>query len=427
MRQVHNVLVYPCETRVGAELVHCLRYSPHFRVSGCAATEVRSGYAFDNSAGALPRTDTDEFLPELTRIIRGRSIDFVYPASDEALTELAELAADGLVEAEVIAPPVDVCRLCASKPAIHAFFSGKLPLPERYRREQLAAIGVPAWAVSEKRWATGRLVDGRYGALSEDEAFFEYMPGAEFAVDCFSGGADGALLFVSGRERRVVADGDAVNDVLCARPEFRRFAEAVNAELKLRGAWCFLLRGDHGGTLRLMGIRPGLGLGAGLQRARGVNLPAATLRDRLGMKVDLSANPLPEGTEAASVDRRQGDCFRMNLRYDTAYLDLENTVVVDGGVDLDAVRFIFSCRNRGVRVVLVGRGAEPPEKLLERHSLSGLFDQVLWVGEDEAKSSVMTSRGAIFVDDDQEERREAAARLGIPVFDPSAFAALAGV
>jgi hypothetical protein len=338
---------------------------------------------------------------------------------------MAELAADGLVEAEVVAPPVDVCRLCASKPAIHSFFSGKLELPERYRRDQLAASGSPAWAVSEKRWSAGRLVDGRYGTLGDDEAVFEYMPGSEFAVDCFSD-AGGVLRFLSGRERRVVAFGGGVNEILRERPEFRRFAETINVEVKVRGAWAFLLRGDAQGALRLMGIRPGLGLGSALQRARGVNLPAATLRDRLGMEVKFSPNRLPDAAECASLDRRPANHFRMNLEYDTAYLGLENTVIVNGKVDPDAARFVFACRNRGTRVVVVERGAEPPEKALALHGLSGLFDQVLRVGGSEAKSSVMTGGRAVFIDESADERREVAASLGIPVFDPSAFDALSG-
>ena len=401
------------------ELNHCLRFSPHFRVFTSAGDPVRDGYALDNSAGFLPPIKSDEFLPELTRVIREKSIDFVYPASDEALIELSELAADGLVEAEVVAPPVDVCRLCASKPAFYAFFSGKIELPEQCRRDRLTAADFPVWVVSEKRWAKGRKVDGSAETIRNDEVVFEYMPGAEFAVDCFSD-AGGALLFVSGRERRVFSGWNSVNDVLCERKDFRRFADAINVELKMRGAWTFLLREDRIGNLRLMGLRPGLGLGVGLQRARGINLVTATLCDRLGMTVGF----VPNAMENASADWRPSGHFRLNIEYDTAYLDLENTVIVDGKVDLDAVRFIFACRNKGTRVVLVERGFEPPEKMLARHGLTGLFDQVLWIEGNEGKSSVMTSGKAIFIDDNSTERREVALSLGIPVFDPSAFAAL---
>ena len=419
MRRVHNILVYPCETQVGMELNHCLRFSPHFRVFGCAGEPVRAGYAFDNSAGFLPPIKSDEFLPELTRVIREKNIDFVFPASDESLTELSELAADGLVEAEVVAPPVDVCRLCSSKSAIHAFFSGKVELPGQCRRDQLTADDFPVWVVSEQRWAKGRKVDGNAESIRDDEAVFEYIPGTEFAVDCFSD-AGNALLFVSGRERRVFSGWNSVNDILCERQDFRRFAEAINVELKLRGAWTFLLREDKLGKLRLMGLRPSLGLGAGLQRIRGINLVTATLCDRLGMDVRF----VPNKMEGASADWRPAGHFRLNIEYDTAYLDLENTVIVDGKVDLDAVRFIFSCRNKGTRVVLVERGFDPPEKMLARHGLTGLFDQVLWIEGNEGKSSVMTSSKAIFVDDSSTERREVALSLGIPVFDPSAFDAL---
>lgn len=419
MRRVRNILVYPCETQVGMELNRSLRFSPHFRVFGCAGDSVRAGYAFADSAGFLPPVGSDEFLPELTRVIRERSIDFVYPASDEALAELAELAADGLVEAEVVAPSLDVCRICASKTATHAFFSGKLELPKQYRRDSIDASEYPVWAISETRWSNGRRVDGRAELFGDDESVFEYMPGAEFAVDCFSD-AGRALLFVAGRERRVFERGVGVNDVLCDREEFRRFAEAINVELKMRGAWCFLLREDAERNLRLIGIRAGLGLGSGLQRIRGVNLAAATLCDRLGMDVSFA----PNGMDGASVDRRYAEHCRLNVRYDTVYLDLENTVVVDGKVDLDAIRFIFACRNRGTRVVAVERGFDPPEKMLAAHGLAGLFDQVLWIEGNEGKSSVMTSSKAIFVDDNSTERREVALSLGIPVFDPSAFDAL---
>lgn len=419
MKRINNVLVYPCETPLGMELHASLQHCPDFRLFGCAGDPVRGGYVYRNTLGPLPSVQADDFLPSLTQMVREHHIDFIYPASDRALAELSELAADGLVEAEVMALGPDVCRLCRSKPAMYAHFSGKLALPRQYRAGQIAVGDFPLWRAGGGDRG-GRRIDAP-GDMSPagDEIFFEYLPGREYTVDCFTD-VSGGLLFAAGRERRAAMRPNSLNSVLCEHPAFRRFADTVNVELAMRGAWSFLLREDRSGQLRLFAIRPRLGASSGLQRVRGINLALAALYDRLGREVRLVVNDLPE----ASVERQLTNFYRLHLQYDTAYLDLENTVVTGGEVNLDAIRFIYQCRNRGIRVVLVERGLEPPEKLLARHRLDGLFDQVLWIEGAEGKSTVMTSQKAIFVDDEAVERREVAQNLGIPVFAPCALEAL---
>ena len=421
MKRINNVLVYPCETSLGRELHDSICHSPDFRLFGSPGDPVRGGYVYRLAIGPLPPLHADEFLPSLTQTVREYHIDFIYPASDQALLELSELASDGLVEAEVMAPGPDVCRKCLSRAAMHAFFSGKIDLPRQYRPGQIAAGDFPLWLDSGGMHRGGRRVDGTedLAHAAEDTLLLEYLPGGEYAVDCFTDGSRG-LLFVSGRERRAVGRHDSFNSILCDSPVFRRFADAINVEMAMRGAWSFLLKEDAMGRLRLVNIRPRPSASSGLQRARGMNLALEALHDRLGREVRPVLNELP----GASADRQLTGLYRLHLHYDTVYMNLENTVTANGRVNLDTIRFIYQCRNRGVRVVLVERGPEPPERMLAQYRLDGLFDQVLWLEGTEGKSTVMTGQRAICIDAVEAERREVAKNLGLPVFAPSAIDAL---
>ena len=425
---IRNVLVFPCESAVGGELHQALRHSAHFRLYGCSEDPGRGRALYENHLGALPALDSPLFLPELAKTIRNHAVHFVFPASDEAIVRMSEWSADSLIEAEVMTPGPDMCRICASKGATYAFFAGKLPVPRQFRLDELGDADFPVVIKPDSRAVDG----GVHIAASRAEAEFmlrrspldsitEFLPGDEFTVDCFTD-RSGSLLFVSGRERMRFSGGACVQSRLAENPLFRRYAETINVELRPRGPWFLQLKEDRFGTLRLTEVRARVGYVSGLQRAMGVNLPLLALRERLGMPVSVPANAIPR----AMVERSLANHCLLDMKYDAAYVDLDDTVVVGGQVNLDAARFVFQCRNRGVPVFLVFRGLRHPEKILRRHRLDNLFDDVFWIRGNEGKSTVITHSRAVFVDDCPMERWEVRHSLGIPVFDPSGFESLLG-
>ena len=254
---------------------------------------------------------------------------------------------------------------------------------------------------------------------SPDDLIMEYLPGAEYTVDCFTD-RHRRLLYAGGRTRGRVANGISVNSRDLPDPRFGRLAETINGALPLRGAWFFQLRENASGIPVLLEIAPRIAGTSGLRRAAGINLPLLSLYDRMGLDVSLIDNHL----EGAEVDRALGSAFRLPVAYDTVYMDLDDTLLFDGKVNAEAARFIFQCLERGKRLALLTRHAGDPGETLLRHRLRGLFHEVRWLREGESKADAIKPGRAILIDDSFAERLEVSRRLGIPVFDPSALEAL---
>jgi hypothetical protein len=80
--------------------------------------------------------------------------------------------------------------------------------------------------------------------------------------------------------------------------------------------------------------------------------------------------------------------------------------------------------NRGVPLHLLTRHARDPQTTLTQHRLGGLFDEIIHLKEGQKKSSAVTRRPAVFIDDSYAERSEVSIALGIPAFGPESVEAL---
>jgi FMN phosphatase YigB (HAD superfamily) len=101
------------------------------------------------------------------------------------------------------------------------------------------------------------------------------------------------------------------------------------------------------------------------------------------------------------------------------YVDLDDTLIVRGEVNVPLVGLLYQCINRGHRLVLLTRHREDVPTTLARFRLSDVWDAVVRVADDEEKADHISEPDAILIDDSFRERRDAHARLGIATFDSS--------
>jgi carbamoyl-phosphate synthase large subunit len=83
------------------------------------------------------------------------------------------------------------------------------------------------------------------------------------------------------------------------------------------------------------------------------------------------------------------------------------------------VAFLYQCLNERRRLILLTRHREDLDATLARFRLTGLWDRIVRVAEDEEKSDFIEERDAILIDDSFGERLSASERLGIATFDSS--------
>jgi len=101
------------------------------------------------------------------------------------------------------------------------------------------------------------------------------------------------------------------------------------------------------------------------------------------------------------------------------YVDLDDTLLVNGRVNVQLVSLLFQCINNRKKIVLLTRHRGDLNHILAKYHLSGLFDEIIHLGEDENKSSCIKGPDAIFVDDSFAERMDVSERCNIPTFDCS--------
>jgi hypothetical protein len=423
-----NVLVFPCGSEIGLELHRSLVSSPHFYLFGASSVSDHGEFVYERCHRIAAMVHDRGFAGELNALLTGLSIDYVLPAHDAVILTLAEMQRDGRLSAEAVVPGYEVCAICRSKRATYRLFGDQIPVPRLYDPSGLDDARYPLFAKPDVGQGSrgAELIPDAAAAREKlrrepESLVMEYLPGPEYTVDCFTD-RTGALLFQSARLRGRVSHGISVRSRLAAHPSLVAMAHSINDLLAMRGAWFFQARENAAGEAVLLEIAPRIAGSSGLQRARGVNLALLSLYDRMGLPVRV----LPNATDALEADRALSSATRLHYDYQTAYLDFDDTLYSpEAGVNTDLVKFVFQCRNRGVRVVLLSRHIGDLTGILRETRLYGIFDEVVHIPDVRSKAEYMgVSGGAVFVDDSFAERMDVAERLGIPVFDPASAEAL---
>ena len=117
--------------------------------------------------------------------------------------------------------------------------------------------------------------------------------------------------------------------------------------------------------------------------------------------------------------KRALDCkFTVKNSYSMVYMDFDDTLVEDGKVKLETIKFVYQCRNAGIPIVLLTRHVKDIYKSLAESGISeSLFSEIHVLTEDETKSSyIEQGSDAIFIDDSYAERKDVFDHCAIKTF-----------
>ena len=409
--------MFPGGTEIGLEIQRALGHLKEVELVAAGSEADVHGPPAYRHYHPLPNVGEPGWLEALQRLIAAESIDFVYPAHDHVLSTLADHV-DAL-GARVVGPPPETCRLTRSKRATYAALDGALPVP-RVFEDPAQVADFPVFVKPDRsQGSQGAALasDGaelaRWVALGSD-LVMEYLPGDEYTIDCFSDRERG-LLFVRGRTRMRTRAGISVwSRAGGDQALFERYANAIASRIDLHGAWFFQLRGDREGVPTLLEVGPRIAGTMALNRVLGVNFPLLSIYE--AMRVPVAVDMLEVD---AVIDRPLTNRYSHDLTYSTVYVDLDDTLIVRGEVNVPLVALLYQCVNQGHRLVLLTRHREDVPTTLARFRLSELWDAVVRVADEEEKADHISERDAILIDDSFRERRDAHARLGIATFDSS--------
>lgn len=412
-----KVLVFPCGSEIGLEIHAALRFNKTVQLFGVSSVPDHGEYVYARYRQINAQVDSADFIEQINALVEEWGIDMVMPAHDSVILALAERRAD--VRAMVIAPELEVARVCRNKNSTYARFADSGFVPRTIAEPAPGIYPIFAKpAVGQGSQGAERVLDlARHEQLLHsgvEYVFSEYLPGDECTVDCISD-ASGALLHISPRVRERIKSGISVaTRPVSAGPQIRAIAERIAEVLCLRGAWFFQVKQNTGGNWRLLEIAPRIAGSMALSRNRGINYALLTLYAYQGVPFSVHAQDFP-----IRLDRALANRFRVEHDYDCVYLDLDDTLIVEGRVNPMLAALLYQWLAQNVAVVLVTRHAQCPRQTLQHYRLAeSLFEDILHIQDGTSKSRVIDPRRrAIFIDDSWRERLDVSRECGIPVFD----------
>ncbi len=414
---VRQVLVFPAGTEIGLEIHQALVHCKEVRLFGAGIAGTNHGqFAYERYL-TLPSIYENGWLDALIEVCHTWKIDYLFPAFDDVIVELAKVR--DRIPAVVLAPSLRTCLVTRSKQQTYAALQGVIRVPRVYTAPP-AAADYPVLVKPDQGQGSKdiRRVDTLEALTlacqaTDQPIICEYLPGEEYTVDCFSDRERG-VLFAGARIRQRTRNGISVNTVSCPLPGIDAMAQAIHATFDMQGVWFFQLKRAADGELALLEVAPRIAGSMSLHRVMGVNFPLLTIFEHERLALTLQVN-----NHAVELDRALCNRYKHAIVFESAYIDLDDTVIRGDQVNIDAIRFIHQCKNRLKPVILITRHAGDLIATLKRFGLTDLFDEVIHLQAGEKKSAYITRPHSIFIDDSFAERKDVHQKHGIPTFDVS--------
>lgn len=412
-----KVLVYPCGTEIGLEVYRALRYSKHYEVIGGIDNYDHGGFVFKNAIDNLPIITDDSNEKEIDlfeKAIEEHSIDLIYPAMDGVLAVFAKYR-DRFKET-LILPPFDTAEICRSKRMTYCKLQGVVRVPIQYSSwSEISSFPVfvkpdrGQGSVGARKIISNKELE----TLDFDQyVVMEYLPGKEYTVDCFTNN-DGKLIYARGRGRRRIKNGISVNTIFEENPQFTIIAEKINSIIKQRGGWFFQLKEAADGELTLLEVSARIAGTSAISRNSGANLPLMTVDIFCGINIeDVALNNC-----YIELDRALENVYKTDITFSTVYIDYDDTIVQNGKLNTDVIKFLYQCVNNNKRLILISKHEGDLKEEIRKYRLTSLFDEIVHISRFEDKYKYIKLQDSIYIDDSYGERKSIKNACGIPVFD----------
>lgn len=412
-----NVLIFPAGTEIGYEIFHSLKYCKEINLFGAGQDTLNHAKFIFQNYHNLPSIYEANWIDAIIQLCQNLHIDYIFPAHDDAIVALSRTS--NLLPSKVISSPPNACEITRSKSRTYQALNGYIRVPHLYSSID-DVIDYPVFVKPDRG-------QGSYGIAMantksdlinavnaiDNPIICEYLPGDEFTVDCFSD-REAGLLFAGARKRRRVRNGISVNSLTETMPEVRQIADCIGQHLGLHGAWFFQLKRAQDGQLTLLEVAPRIAGSMSVHRVAGINFPLLSIFE--AERIPIVINKLNSVIE---VDRALSNRYIHSIKFATIYIDLDDTLLNNAKVNLLATKLLFQCINSGKRIVLLTRHRGDLNKTLKLHRLTGIFDEIIHIKDNEKKSTFIADRDSIFVDDSFNERMDVASVCNIPTFDNS--------
>lgn len=415
-----NILVFPCGSEIGLEIYRSVNSSSHFNLIGASSVDDHGKFVFENYIGNVPYVSSEDFIPEMKKIVEKNKIDAIYPAMDLVIEILK--SNESKLGCKVVSSNADTAKICLSKSLTYKALSGKVKTPTTYEKiddvNKYPVFVKPdiGYGSRGSKKCGNRLELESHLKTYPDSVISEYLPGEEYTVDCFTD-FKGNLLCALPRIRARVMNGISVNTKpVYDNGEFSEFASKINSSIDFSGAWFFQVKRNSHGELVLLEIASRFGGSSGLFRAKGVNFALMSLYNAFDIPVSLLTN-----SYELEMDRALDNKYKINISYDEVFVDFDDCLYLEKkNINTELVEYLFGCRNKGIKITLLSKHDDEKlgklDALLEQLRIRQIFDRIVHIKPDEQKFKYIDNKNAILIDDSFSERKAIKEHFGLNVF-----------
>lgn len=412
-RKQINVLVFPAGEINSIELHDALATCVNIELFGVSSIDRHGEYVFKNYISGLPMISDSNFFEEFNKLISSKNIDVIFPTHDA----VAEFFAINLkkIKAKVIVADRRTSEICRNKEKIFELFRNDSFCPKIYKKINQYPVFIKPkigqGAVGSKLINNKKDIPANIDL--NDFVICEYLPGAEFTVDCFTN-KNGELKAVYPRSRKRIFAGVCVaGQSEALTDEIKNIANTINSKLNFNGLWFFQIKKDKNGHFKLLEIATRCASTMCMSRAMGVNIPLLSVYNAMGYDIDVLPNNYDLKMDRALISR-----YKIDYQYDKVYFDFDDTLIINGQVHLAAIKFLYQCKNKGKKVILITRHEKDLSETFKKHAISeNLFAEVIKIDFETEKIEFINAKDAIFIDNAYKERKKVKEKFNIPVFD----------
>ncbi|WP_042142568.1 ATP-grasp domain-containing protein [Paucisalibacillus sp. EB02] len=424
----YNVLIYPAGTEIGLEIYNSLKYNLHFDIYGASGKSDHAKFIypqhryFEDDSLYISKQN---FIEHFNTVLDHFDIDYIFPTHDSVALFLS--CNSELINAKVICSSYRTTKISRSKKEIYKeLYNYKFTPRTYYKFEEI--LNYPVFLkpdIGEGGKGTKIVYDQfeleKIYSRNIDYVVSEYLPGEEYTVDCFTN-RNGELLFIGPRTRERITFGISFHsrNIYCS-DEFKEIANTLNEKFNFRGSWFFQVKADGNGQLKLLEFSVRQASTMGLYRQLGVNFALLSLFDFIGYDVKVLFNDLN-----IELDRSFSNSYKIDYEYERVYVDLDDTLIVNGEVNTLLMRLIFQCINKKKDVILITKHIYNLDNTLRMYRINKeLFAEIVLLSPDESKADhIKGNLKSIFIDNHFYERMSVKEKCKIPVFDVDAIECL---
>jgi len=410
------VLIFPCGSEVGLEIYRSLKNNRFIRLIGGSSVEDHGQFVFPEYINNIPYINHPEFINIIRNIVKQYKIDAIFPTMDKVISILK--SNEKKIGCLVIGSPSITNDICLSKLKIYVQLKGKIKIPKLYKSFKEVENNYPVFIKPIIGYGSRgtKLINNKIEGICHLREFpnsliMEYLPGAEYTVDCFTD-RKGELKFVGARYRNRIRMGISVHTSNVNNQNlFFELGKTINENIKFNGAWFFQVKEDKKGNLTLLEISSRLGGSSSLYRGKGINFALLSIFNAFGEDVNIIENNFN-----IELDRAFDNKYKMDIKFKVVYIDFDDCLIVDGKVNTDLIKLIYQFHNNSIKTILLTRHRNDIHKSLIKYRLTEVFDEIVHIKNNVRKSDYIKEDNSILIDDSFSERQEVYKNKKIPVF-----------